>query len=658
MISEETIAAVRERVDLVALIGENVRLKRQGRRFTGLCPFHKEKTPSFNVNPDRGMYHCFGCKASGGAIDYVMQVEGYTFPEAVRALAERCGVEIEEGGSEAERKQSAQRRQDKEDLFAVMRMAAHFFVEQLQPDGHPLACLARAELERRGLAPGSNEQVDASLSGFHVGYAPYGWDGLASFLRRQEVSPAVAQRLGLVAPRRGGGGFYDAFRHRLMFAVVDKSGRVVAFSGRALAEPDEELLSRHGIAPMSAPRAAGDEPRRPPPKYINSPESPIYIKGEVVFGLHQARHEIRQRAEAVLVEGNFDVLSLHGRGYSGVVAPLGTAFTTAQAKLIKRYAPTTVVLFDADSAGRKATRALRAPAREAGLALKVASLPAGQDPDDFAREQGIEAIEQVVSGAQGMLEYLIEQTLTGDEVRAATLVEQHERIRQVMGYLAEESDPTLRSMAKSYADKISARLVVGGRSAADMGALERMVRAALARGATAQSGASGGPSPDDHPFAPLSDSAPRGPQARSRLHTKHVEMAVFGALLEFPELLDNPQVLDALQHAEGDLALGVDAVRRMWDAKKSLRGPEILDLMPRAIHPFAVGRLASPKFMECDEACTELLENAKKLQWLSLKGDKAAKLEELAHAERMGDTAAEDELLRELTRRSKQKLGL
>ena len=240
MISDETIAAVRDRVDIVALIGQNVALQRRGRRFIGLCPFHKEKTPSFSVNPERGFYYCFGCKASGGAFDYLMQLDGMTFPEAVTALAEQHGVPIEDETTPAERRQSQQRKQEREQLYGIMRMAADFYERQLEVSGHPLAVLARAELAKRGIGYGAgHEQVDAALRAFHVGYAPYGWDGLKHFLVQQEVSLEMAQRLGLLATRRGGG-FYDAFRHRLMFAVSDKTGRVVAFSGRALAEPSEE----------------------------------------------------------------------------------------------------------------------------------------------------------------------------------------------------------------------------------------------------------------------------------------------------------------------------------------------------------------------------------------------------------------------------------
>ena len=316
MISKETISLVRDRTDIIAVISESVpSLKKRGRRFLGLCPFHKEKTPSFNVNPDTGLYHCFGCKESGDAIRFLERVEGYAFAEAVRALAERAGVPIEEergaAPSEAER-----HKKERSALYAAMQMAATWYEEQLRE--HPLAPLAVAELARRELAP-----TDEAVNAFRLGYAPGGWDGLASFFKKQSVSPAVGESVGLLVPRSSGSGYYDRFRHRLMFPVLDVQGRIVAFSGRALPAPPED-------------EAASATPAEPPPKYINSPESPIYVKGATVFGLWQARHAVRQQEKAILVEGNFDVVSLHARGVTNVVAPLGTAFTLDQAKLLRQ----------------------------------------------------------------------------------------------------------------------------------------------------------------------------------------------------------------------------------------------------------------------------------------------------------------------------------
>jgi DNA primase len=609
---------------------------KRGRSFLGLCPFHKEKTPSFNVNQERGFFHCFGCKESGSAIDYLMKLEGLSFLEAVRALAERLGIAIEETGTSEERERDDRRRRDRDDLYRVSELAAGFFEAELGEGGHPLRTLALAELTRRGLSFDDPAAAEA-MRAFRIGYAPYGWDGLVSWLRKQGVSPALAERVGVVAARRSGDGFFDAFRHRLMFAVVDKSGRVVAFSGRALPEPSPEELSRLGLSPLYREGAA----EREPPKYINSPESPIYVKGETVFGLYQGRLAIREAEKAVLVEGNFDVLSLHARGFPLAVAPLGTAFTEAQARLVKRYAPEVVVMFDGDRAGKKAAAQARAPARAAGLAIKVASLPDGVDPDDHARLRGVAAVRAIVDNAKGMLEWMIDEIL--GNMSGSTLREKHARIRRVAELLAEEEDPSLRAMAKAYADRLSSELVVDGESPGDIRALERMIAQALH-----------GPAPRRDPDEPSAGAT----SERAIVEGGPIALAVLGAILDFPELLDDPLVEGSLAELDGAAALAVAAVRQVWDSKKSLDGPEILDLLPRAIHSFAVGRLASPRFGKVAEAQTELLENAEKLRQRSLTGDKAVKVRELVRAQELGDVDAQDELLREISRMAKQRRRL
>jgi DNA primase len=420
VISPDTLARIKERTDIVALIGETVRLTRRGRSFVGLCPFHKEKSPSFHVHPERGFFHCFGCQESGSAIDFVMKTNGLDFLEAVRMLADRSGIVLEESvNAEASRAQKS----EKDELYAVMMLAATYYERCLGLAGasalggraHPLAGYALRELDKRGMpSPGSQgpeaEHWQKAAAAFRLGYAPPGWDGLARFLREQGISAGVGERAGLlVAGQRG---HYDRFRHRLMFAVVDALGRVIAFSGRALAAPDPEELKRHE---PSAPSYDGE----PPAKYINSPESPIYKKGEQLFGLFQAKAALRQRQEALLVEGNFDVVTLHAAGIEHAIAPLGTAFTAEQAKLIKRFAPSVVVLFDGDAAGKKATRAARIPCREGGLDARVATLPAGMDPDELVRTQGAAALLARLKEAKGMLEHLIQDALDDDRFQGA-----------------------------------------------------------------------------------------------------------------------------------------------------------------------------------------------------------------------------------------------
>ncbi|MEO7328231.1 MAG: DNA primase [Minicystis sp.] len=669
MISAETIAQVKERTDLTALVGETVKLTRRGRSFTGLCPFHKEKTPSFHVNAERGFFHCFGCKESGGPIDFIMKIEGRTFPEAVRMLAERAGITIEETLTDVERREATAARRAKDDLYAVNNLAATFFERSLIATPHPLAHYARAELARRALAlsdtgqgndqVGEAARVADTLQAFRIGYAPFGWDGLAAFLKQQGISPIVGERVGLLVPRTSGTGHYDRFRHRLMFAVIDVLGRVIAFSGRALPDPTPAELSD---LKLSGPAPQADNA---PAKYINSPESPIYTKGEHLFGLHQARQSVRQSGESILVEGNFDVVALHARGINNVVAPLGTAFTTAQAKLLKRFAPTVTVLFDGDNAGRKATRASRASCREGGLSAKVASLPTGVDPDDFVRKNGAEGLTRLLKSARGMLEYLIDDALDGGNFGGSSLSEQLARVRAVADLLSTEDDPALRTMAKTYADRLSSKLVVMGRSPTDLHQLERIMEQAT-------SGAK-----RSVPLA--SQSAERGDRARSRAQVDSIPQAMLGALLDFPDLLDDPEAEESLGFLDGDAALAVAAMRQhliaaphedaiiepseadappRQTANKGLYADEFLAQIPRPIHSFAVGRLASPQFEQIADAKFELLENARKLKRLSLTRENAAGVDQLHRAEAQGDVDAEMALLREIDLSNRKKRGL
>jgi DNA primase len=411
---------------------------------------------------------------------------------------------------------------------------------------------------------------------------------------------------------------------------------------------------------MQPPRAAPDGGA--PAKYINSPESPIYTKGEHLFGLHQARHAIRQEGEALLVEGNFDVVALHARGIQTAVAPLGTAFTPAQAKLLKRFAPTIVVLFDGDAAGRKATRAARAPCKEGGLTARVASLPGGLDPDDFVRKQGPAALARLLKGAPGMLEHLIDDALDGDSFRGASLNEQRARIGAVTKLLSEEDDPTVRAMAKTYADQLSSKLVVRGKAPASLRELEVAVEQAVSTGAKPAT------------LGPAQVSVPHE-RARSRPQIEEISHRMLGALFDFPDLLLDPEAEEAITMLDGDYALAVatlrqnlvggvttpseqDGDRAVALSNKGIYADEFLAQIPRPIHPFAVGRLASPEFENVGEAKFELLENARKLKRLSLTREKEAGVDRLHRVEAQGDVAAENALLREIARMAREKQGL
>lgn len=644
MISPHTIAQIRDRTDIVALIGESIKLVRRGRSFLGLCPFHKEKSPSFSVNAERGFFYCFGCKEHGSAIDFVMKLEGKSFPDAARSLAERAGLEIEETSTDAERREANAARKSKDDLYAVNGLAATFYEHCLRggPGArpHPLAHHAASELARRGLPlpPGGEvSPIVETLQAFRIGYAPYAWDGLTSYLQKHGISPAQAERVGLIIPRKDSSGHYDRFRHRLMFAVVDVSGRVIAFSGRSLPEPTEEELVAIGLRPSNK----ADEK---PAKYINSPESPIYTKGEHLFGLYQARQAIRQRGEAVLVEGNFDVVALHARGIQNVVAPLGTAFTEQQAKLLKRFAPSVTLMFDGDSAGKKATWAARLPCRAAGLSARGADVPKGMDPDEIAQKNGPAALEAMLKNAAPLKQYLLDKLLKHDELQGAEVRDQMARIKAAVSLIGEEDDPLERGLTKAYADQLSAAMIVNGQSPADIHSLERM----LAMNTSRQTP------------TPLRSQEARGGHERalSRPRGEDIPLEILACLLDFPELLEDPELEPVFALLDGPVALAIAAMRQSLGPAGALDVGEFLARCPALIHPFAARRLAGPVFETVAEAKTELLQNGQKLQRLLLKNDNAAIREELRRLDMLGDRASEEAKLREIQQRALRRHNL
>lgn len=626
-------------------------LKRRGRSFVGLCPFHKEKSPSFHVNPDRGFFHCFGCKESGSAIDFLMKHEGYTFPEAVRALAERAGIPIEEERGTVQATEADRQRKAREDLYAVNGLAATFFEQELRK--HENREYALEELARRGLVPGKDPKVDEVLQAFRIGYAPPQWDGLTTFLKAQGVSPVAAETVGLLVPRTSGSGYYDRFRHRLMFAVVDAQGRVVAFSGRALRElpRDPDAQPRPGLV-----RLGEDADAHKPPKYINSPESPIYTKGQMLFGIHQARHSIRQSELAVLVEGNFDVVSLHARGITNVVGVLGTAFTTEQAKLLKRFAPDIVFMLDGDAAGRKAVRLSREAVRTAGLSARVADLPNGVDPDQLAREKGKPAIEHIVASAKGMLEALIEMSLD-ESFTQADAYEKQARIAFVAKLLAEEDDPVVLPMLKGFTDRIAGRLDIVRSGEGAFRAVEHSVKQAVAkaeaerRRAEEAAGVKSGNRVQNSNGIRIT---PRTPGAAER-------GAMIGYLIEWPVLLDDPEVADELSMLEGESVKVVAALRRAWNsADRKLDTDAFLAQMEPGVDPrvraFVAERLSNPDTESETQAKVCLLDNANKLKRLLLSQEAAEISREMYRAH--GDADAERELLRESQERLRAKHGL
>ncbi len=618
MISKDTIASVRDRADIVAVVGEAVKLTRRGRHHVGLCPFHKEKTPSFHVNPETGRFYCFGCHEKGSVIDFVMKLEGLTFPEAVQSLAERVGIEIEQTEADpAAARAAREAKRAKEGLFEVNQLAAAYFEAQLRD--HPGARVAREELGRRELEPTSpTDSVAHALQAFRVGYAPPGWDNLLSHLRKHGVSPVAAETLGLIVPRRGGGGHYDFFRNRLMFAITDVQGRVLGFSGRILPDPETgEVDKKTG-------------------KYVNSSESPIYKKSDTVFGLFQARQAIRRHDLAVVVEGNFDVVSLHARGLLHVVAPLGTAFTESQARMIRRFSPRVTLLFDGDAAGWDAVEKSRAPCSAAGLDTRVAALPEGLDPDDFVRQRGADALDRIIHDARSILEYLIDVTLD-DNFSRSNPHDQASRVRRVANLIREETDPMVRSMAESYADRVAERL--GVEDARSLRALHAELNRALRA---------------DDPRARSSRPRRRRPPMGEHL----LALEMLGCVIEYPEILEYTDVNDGINEVEGQIVHVFKLARDVRNVPKFDWEESFLAHLQPSIHDFAAQRLAVPRLEDAAQARSEFLWNAQKLKRLNLAREHAQVVRDIHQAGAQGDVQEENELLLEAVRRHKERLGL
>ncbi len=369
-IDDASIERVRKAADIVAVVGEYVRLKRAGRNHVGLCPFHEEKTPSFNVNPARQFYHCFGCGVGGDVFSFVMEMENLDFPESVRLLAQRYNVQITETG----RRDDGSGRRRREALYELLEQAAVFYRRLLDADaGKP----GREFLDARRVEGGLRQS-------FGLGYAPPEWDALARAFTRRGVPEERLVEVGLCARSPKSDRLYDRLRNRVIFPVRDLRGRVIGFGGRDL---------------------SGEERA---PKYLNSPETPLYHKGEVLYGLDLARRELRQ-APALLVEGYLDVISLHGAGHPTATAPLGTALTDEQARLLGRYAGDhgVIVLFDGDAAGRSAALRSLVGLVNTGIAVRVATPPSGSDPDDVAREGGRNAVDALIDGAFELDDFIV-----------------------------------------------------------------------------------------------------------------------------------------------------------------------------------------------------------------------------------------------------------
>jgi len=382
LIDRAKIEEIQRQTDIVSLIGQYVPLKKLGRNYRGLCPFHSEKNPSFYVNPEKGIYYCFGCQKGGNAVNFLMEYEKLDFPDAVKRLAKNLGIEID-----------TTRGLRYKELYEANEAACQFYAQCL---GKDIGRRGQEYLQKRNLDLGK-------LRTFKLGYAPAS-GGLATFMRQKGFSLDRLNKAGLISTSR------EIFRDRLIFPIFNVSGRIIGFGGRGI---DDYIQ----------------------PKYLNSPETPIFKKGESLYGLHQSKERVRAKGEVLLVEGYFDLLSVYQHGFDNICAPLGTALTESQATLLSRYAKKVVILFDGDLSGIKA--ALRAIGLliNAQVDVHVVLLPDDSDPDSIINQQGADALRELIGGAIDFFHFYRKV------VKTETLEQEIALIKDIIQIIAKIQDP-------------------------------------------------------------------------------------------------------------------------------------------------------------------------------------------------------------------------
>ena len=374
-IPAEVIREIKERVDIVATVGDYVRLKRAGATYKGLCPFHQEKTPSFNVHPEKRIYHCFGCGTGGDVISFLRKIENKTFPEVIERLAAHAGVDLAPYRDEDDNAVNLPR------LYEAMWNAQDLFRKNLS-----LSKEAQTYLKGRGFT----EEV---IRTFGFGFAPDSWDNLTSALKKKHFTEDELFEAGLVRRRRNSEGVYDTFRSRVVLPIHNDYGKVVAFGGRIIGEGE--------------------------PKYLNSPETQIYSKGRILFNLHRAAPGTEPVEELILVEGYFDVVALHQAGYTNAIASLGTALTERHVRLLQKSTRRVIIGYDSDNAGIRATlRALQA-LNETDIEVLVLNIPAGKDPDDVVREEGRKGIQKAIDTALRVERYLCDSICNTEDLKSS-----------------------------------------------------------------------------------------------------------------------------------------------------------------------------------------------------------------------------------------------
>lgn len=489
-IPNDKISEIKNSADLVDVVSEVVLLKKTGKNYLGLCPFHSEKTPSFTVSPEKQIFYCFGCGAGGTVFSFLMKQEGISFPDAARSLARKYGIEIPITHLSSEQKRLITER---ENLLSVNKEAMTFFCQTLLKSSEGKS--AKAYLLSRRL-------TQKTIDDFHIGYAPLGWEHLVNHFSKKKMPANLVEKTGLILLKRSRGGYYDRFRNRVVFPIFNLNQQVIGFGGRVL---DDAL-----------------------PKYLNSPETPVFNKSRSLYGLNRAKKRCRESDTVFIVEGYFDLLALHQHGIENTVATLGTGLTKEHIRLLKGFVSKFYLVYDSDDSGIKAAQRVIEIFRAEEVDARIVVLPAGHDPDSYLFNSGSEAFMDVVSKALGIIPFLIESAVKkhGLSVEGKIRI-----ISDLKGPLALINDRIARSL---YIQKISERIGV------DEAAVLEKVRETSSRKTTISN--------QIYHFDKTGVKKKAPKEMGSKLERKIIEM-----MLQFPDAIPEVTRRNLLKHFEDEM---------------------------------------------------------------------------------------------------------
>ena len=561
LIPEDKISEIKNAADIVDIISETVLLKKTGNNFIGLCPFHSEKTPSFTVSPDKQIFHCFGCGVGGNVFSFLMKQEGMSFPEAARHLARRCGIDIPEKNLSPEQRK---RMSEREGLLDLNRRAMDYFHQTLVNSA--AGDTARSYLAKRGIR-------QKTIEDYKLGFAPDGWDHLIKFFASKRIPAAQLEKSGLILPRKNNSGYYDRFRNRIIFPIFDVTMQIAGFGGRVL---DDSL-----------------------PKYLNSPETPVYSKSRSLYGLHRAKEACRASGAVFIVEGYLDLLALHQHGIENSVATLGTALTAEHVRMLTRYAERMILVYDSDEAGiRSAQRCIDIFWREhvdfrredvfseEKADTHILVLPEGHDPDSFVFENGPEAFLSAASNSPGIITFLMDCAIR----RHGLTPEGRLRI------IAEMQEP-LSAVNDRVAQSIYIRQLAERIDIAETAVLERIRAVAVTK---------------SHPSAPNSNYAvsvgrlPKDvvPDAGSSIR---FERRIIAMMLQFPEILPDVKNYNALEYFENATLKSIGAMILKFNPTSADQVSELMSEIQNAQNESLIAALSLAEESWDRKGCLKLL---------------------------------------------------